>query len=358
MYLTSYISLGNQLLRVGIYTFADLLDSCGNRCALGCIFLRERVSRGLCNLSVAGFVLLLGACAGLPTKNLQSVAAKDGHQETVVESTRFFHRVFSNQKKSANGVLNVYLEGDGLPWIFRYFVVSDPTPRWPLMLHLMERDENAAVYIGRPCYNGFASSKGCSSVLWTAGRYSTDVVSSMVEVLRAEMLKHQATKINLFGHSGGGAIAMLMAEQLSETRSVVTMAGNLDTDAWTSLHGYSPLFTSLNPSKRAPLDRRVTQVHLMGGRDRNIPPNLARQWVTSQPNSYGVIFQDFDHSCCWNSQWRSIVRQVTRGAQPLEFAVKPFKIPPRQYLSHQLSGESVQQNLRTVSEYTGHTHIQ
>ncbi len=346
--------LEKQRLRAATYKYADLANSR----LFTRVFWFARSSRYLRYGSLSCLLLLLGACAGLPTKNLQSVAAKSGHKESVVESTRFKHRVFSNQKNALNGVLNVYLEGDGLPWVFRYFVVSDPTPRSPMMLHLMERDENAAVYIGRPCYNGFARSEGCSSVLWTAGRYSTAVVSSMVEVLRGEMLKQGATSLNLFGHSGGGALAMLMAEQLSETRSVVTLAGNLDTDAWTSLHGYSPLFTSLNPSKRAPLDRRVTQVHLMGGLDRNIPPTLARQWITSQPNSYGVIFEDFDHSCCWNSQWRSIVRQVTRGAQPLEFSVRPFKMPSRQYLSRHVSDEAVQQYLRTISKYAGYSHVE
>jgi len=354
VYLTSYIPLDNQRLKVATYTHADL----SNIRSSARVFSFRCASRYLRYGAQVFLLLLLGACAGLPTKNLQSVAAKDGHKESVVESTRFKHRIFSNQKNALNGVLNVYLEGDGLPWVLRYFVVSDPTPRSPMMLHLMERDENAAVYIGRPCYNGFARSEGCTSVLWTAGRYSTAVVNSMVEVLRGEMSKQGATRVNLFGHSGGGALAMLMAEQLSETRSVVTLAGNLDTDAWTSLHGYSPLFTSLNPSKRAPLDRRVTQVHLMGGRDRNIPPTLARQWITSQPNSYGVIFEDFDHSCCWNSQWRSIVRQVTRGAKPLEFTAKPFKMPPRQYLSRHASDEAVQQSLRTISKYTGYSHVE
>ena len=155
----------------------------------------------------------------------------------------------------------------------------------------------------------------------------------MVEVLREEIQRADIQRVNLFGHSGGGALAMLIAERIVETSAVVTLAGNLDTDGWTALHGYSPLYTSLNPTRRAPLDQRIVQVHLMGGRDSNIPPTLARNWVMQQPNSYGVIFRTFDHSCCWDSQWLSVVKQVTRRDVPLNFNVSPFKRPEKRFLS-------------------------
>ncbi len=276
---------------------------------------------------------MLTACGGMPTRHLQAFAAQNHMQESVANSTRFSHRIFRNNQSAQGGALNVYLEGDGLPWIFRYFIVSDPTPRQPLMLRLMSMDDNAAVYIGRPCYNGFAKSQNCSNTLWTSGRYSPSVVNSMVEVLREEMQRADVQRVNLFGHSGGGTLAMLIAEQIKETSAIVTLAGNLDTDAWTTLHNYSPLYTSLNPIKRAPIDRQIVQVHLMGGRDGNIPPTLARNWIMQQPNSYGVIFRKFDHSCCWASQWQSVVRQITRRDVPLNFNVTPFKRPEKRYLS-------------------------
>ena len=52
----------------------------------------------------------------------------------------------------------------------------------------------------------------------------------------------------LIGYSGGGVLAMLLAEQFPATQAVVTVAGNLDTDAWAIEHGYSPLRGSLNPA--------------------------------------------------------------------------------------------------------------
>lgn len=289
-----------------------------------------RVPKGV--LAVLAMVLLLGACAGAPTRHLQSVAVRQGLEESVEQSKRFSHRVFRNAQRLQRDTLNVYLEGDGMPWALRYFVVSDPTPRWPMMLHLMARDESAAVYIGRPCYNGFAKEAGCDASLWTSARYSRTVVNSMVDIVAAELALTGASRVNLFGHSGGGALALLMAEKLPQTDTIVTIAGNIDIDAWTRLHGYSPLFGSLNPRARPALDDAITQVHLLGEGDRNIPPSLALEWIGRQPNSYGVVYAGFNHSCCWSKDWARIVRQVSRGDNPLQFRYKPFKLPERRFL--------------------------
>lgn len=287
-------------------------------------------------LRLAGLMVFLGAflsaCAGAPTRNLQVIAAKQGMSESVESSQRFSHRVFSNDKPLNRGTLNVYLEGDGLPWAFRYIIVSDPTPRFPMMLNLMALDESAAVYVGRPCYNGFAKSQGCNSTLWTSARYSEKVVSSMVDIVRKEANRRGANRVNLFGHSGGGALALLMAEKLPQTGTLVTVAGNIDIDGWTELHGYSPLYESINPVKRPGLDESIIQVHLLGGADTNIPPSLARQWIWKQPNSYGVEYEHNNHGCCWKPEWRRLLKQIGRGDLPLQFSTKPFKLPERRFL--------------------------
>ena len=141
-----------------------------------------------------------------------------------------------------------------------------------------------------------------------------------------------ATYINLFGHSGGGALALLMAENLPSTKTVVTIAGNIDVEGWTQLHGYSPLLDSLNPATRPALDESIVQVHLLGGEDDNIPPTLARKWIFEQPNSYGVEYQGYTHGCCWKPEWRRLLKQIARGDLPIQFSSKPFKLPDRRFL--------------------------
>ena len=92
----------------------------------------------------------------------------------------------------------------------------------------------------RPCYFGLELDDTCDANYWTYARYSEKVVGSMVDVI-AEQTR-QYSEVVLLGHSGGGAMALLIAEQLPNVTAVVTIAGNIDTEAWTQHHGYTPLY--------------------------------------------------------------------------------------------------------------------
>ena len=278
-------------------------------------------------LFVLCFLFTLGACATSPRDSISASAQRYGMQESEVRSAQFTHVIYRNYRTQEQlDTLNVYLEGDGIPWILRYFRSTDPTPRSALMLRLMAKDPAPSLYLGRPCYNERVRSKNCGSEHWTSGRYSTVVVESMAAVLTQEMERLNVKSINLYGHSGGGALALLLAEQIPAVSRVLTLAGNLDTDAWTSHHGYSRLYTSLNPARRLALPARVEQIHLMGGRDSNIPPSLVRNWVNMQRNSYGVTFDEFDHGCCWSRIWRDVLSTLHAGP-PYRFSGRVFKTP-------------------------------
>jgi pimeloyl-ACP methyl ester carboxylesterase len=113
-----------------------------------------------------------------------------------------------------------------------------------------------------------------------------------------------------FGHSGGGTLAMLLAERFSQTRGVVTLAGNLDPDAWTRHHEFSPLLTSLNPARRTVPDVKVLQLHLLGGRDENIPPSLSYAALERQSHARIRLIPDFDHNCCWHWVWPEVLESL------------------------------------------------
>ena len=277
-------------------------------------------------------VMLLQSCAMSPPQRLQATAQSLGFEDAVVSAAGFDHRVFRNGNYESvvragrrGAVLHVYLEGDGTPWRMQHFITSDPTPRFPMMLRLMALDQRPAIYLGRPCYNGFAEAEGCSPAMWTSARYSPTVVDSMAMALSREIKRIGATRVTLFGHSGGGALALLMAARLTEIRTVVTLAGNLNIDAWTTFHGYTPLYTSLNPALQPPLAGRVRQFHLLGMRDRNIPPSLVKPWVLQQRNAFGYEFRSYDHACCWEDLWPLLLRQVDRRQPQLPGRV--FKRP-------------------------------
>ena len=116
----------------------------------------------------------------------------------------------------------------------------------------------------------------------------------------------------MIGYSGGGVLAWLLAERIPEVRVLVTIAANLDIDAWTGRHGYSPLRGSLNPAVRGPLPDRVAQLHLVGSRDTNVPPALVRAALHNAGSNDRVVTVNSDHRCCWESHWPVVIDEIAR----------------------------------------------
>ncbi len=117
-------------------------------------------------------------------------------------------------------------------------------------------------------------------------------------------------QIVLIGYSGGGALAALLESRVADVAGVVTIAANLDIDAWTTFHGYDALGSSLNPIRqlRAP---DIPHLQLVGRRDTKVPPSISRAYSTTQPNVELIEFEHFDHVCCWADQWPSILPQLS-----------------------------------------------
>ncbi len=209
-----------------------------------------------------------------------------------------------------NTTLHIYLDGDGSPWINHRWISSDPTPRNPLMLKLMQQDENTSIYIGRPCYFELNLSPACSNKLWTSHRYSPAIINSMLAVINHRIKHYQAKRIILIAYSGGGTLAMLMAEQLPNITGILTIAANLDINAWTEHHGYSPLTGSLNPIDRLALPKNIFQLHLAGGKDNNIMLKHIKTYAKKQHLAQVRIFEEYDHHCCWEEIWPSILTLI------------------------------------------------
>lgn len=254
------------------------------------------------------FVVLLSGCVLLPTERTRYFATQYDFERQELKGTDFTHVVYFTRQTSPAETLHVYLEGDGLPWATRFTVAGDPTGWQPLMLQLMALDDKPSLYLGRPCYDGFAQETSCHPSLWTSARYSGTVVDSMVAVLSRIVIRQGIKHLRFFGHSGGGALAMLLAAKFPQTRSVVTVAGNLDTDAWTKLHRYSRLSLSMNPAHQPPLDSSIQQLHLLAGRDKNIPPRLVQHGISRQRDAQVCLIPTFSHRCCWNRIWTAVAR--------------------------------------------------
>ncbi len=252
--------------------------------------------------------VLLAGCA-TPAQRLDERAAQLGFSWAVLQGAEFTHVVYRNAVAARGGLLHIYLEGDGTPWLNYTQIAADPTPRNPLVLALMAQDPAPSLYLGRPCYHG-QSAPGCNPLLWTARRYGPEVVGSMAAALARRLEREDAAGLVLIGHSGGGTLAMLLAERFPQTRAVLTVAGNLDPDAWTEWHAYSPLTGSLNPAVRPPLPPGIVQLHYAGGRDDNVPARQIRAAARRQLRGAVRVIDRFDHVCCWQTAWPDILADL------------------------------------------------
>ena len=234
-----------------------------------------------------------------------------------LQGTEFHHLAYVAGALESSDSLHVYVEHDGTPWLDLTRPAADPTPRMPLALELMAQDTGPRLFLGRPCYfvtvEESKSNSICTPLLWTHQRYSSQVIASMVAALRRFLTLHPFRRVVLIGYSGGGTLAWLMAAQVPEAAAIVTVAANLDTDGWTRIHDYSPLAGSLNPALMPPLPPTISQLHYVGGRDRNVPPSVVQSFARRHPGARVIELADFDHECCWIERWPNLLEEVQRA---------------------------------------------
>jgi dienelactone hydrolase len=203
--------------------------------------------------------------------------------------------------------LTIYIEGDGLAWTTPTLASSDPTPRDPLGLRLaLAHPGGAAAYLARPCQYVDAEAIHCSRRYWTNARFASEVVTASDRAIDILKARFKATHLTLVGYSGGGAVATLLAALRRDVDILVTVAGNLDHQAWTDYQRISPLDGSLNPADKIAGLRGIKQWHFVGGKDDNLPPELAKGFARRFPPSERpvvMIEPEFDHRCCWAENW-------------------------------------------------------
>jgi dienelactone hydrolase len=272
----------------------------------------------------AGLVIAVLACAACATPAQRIDAYARAHEfsrgETAAGPFQLvtYYNAAARQLRAAGfaPIVHVYLEGDGTPWLDATRAAADPTPRDPLALRLMARDPAPSVYLGRPCYHGYAQAAECNPLFWTHARYGVVVVERMASALRRVLADLGQSRVVFIGYSGGGVLAMLLAARFEETAAVVTVASNLDIEAWAQLHGHSALAGSLNPARQPPLSSTVAQWHLTGARDEVVPPALVGAAVANQPAAAVEMFEEYDHVCCWEQGWPDILARLEQRIAP------------------------------------------
>lgn len=264
----------------------------------------------------------LAGCATLPspterTRHADARAQARGWVAEDLEVGRFVLRSY-HPRQGDGGLLTVYLEGDGLAWLSPSLPSADPTPLTPLALQLaLAQPHGSAAYLARPCQ--FVGIDRCTSRDWTSARFAPEGVVDIgraVDRLKASL---GARELVLVGYSGGAAMALLLAARREDVRQVITVAGNLDPDAWAAWHRVQPLAASDNPARHRDELRALPQVHLVGGRDPVMPAELAQRFQAAYPAgtpSQVIEIPGFDHGCCWVQDWAALWKRHAYKGSP------------------------------------------
>ncbi len=266
-------------------------------------------------LCVIWLLALLSGCSVIsPEKrkeNAELLATTHGWRQMTLPADLFTLTAFVPQNIHTTDLLTIYIEGDGLAWISPSRPSSDPSPLHPLGLELaLNHSRGAAAYLARPCqYTNDSQKQHCAVTFWTDRRFAPEVVRAMNLAISQLKQLFGARMVELVGYSGGGAIAALTAAQRRDVIRLVTVAGNLDHQAWTSLHRAAPLKGSLNPADCWENLADIPQLHFVGGVDTNIPYAIARSYQARFPDNAQPeirIVKDFDHICCWAENWPNL----------------------------------------------------
>ncbi len=219
-----------------------------------------------------------------------------------IYSTSYFN-IYSLEKIKNNNKLIIYIEGDGLAWVDRFTISSNPTPTDPLAFKLALIDENDnVIYLARPCQ--FEWSNNCNKDTWTLSQYSTSVLSSYKSIIEELSGKHE--EIHLVGYSGGAGIAMYLGSIGNKSvKSIRTVAGNINHNALTQLLNISSLSKSLNFYPIVKKTNKIPQVHYYGLDDRVVPNQLQILYKNQNTgnNCINIKSVNATHDNGWEDFW-------------------------------------------------------
>jgi len=264
---------------------------------------------------LTSLAFISGCAATMPFINRYSsadkVASSGGFEKCYVKSGRFTLTSYS-RINCPGAPINVYIEGDGVSWLTRTQISSDPTPREPLVLELAAIDpaENVA-YIARPGQYTASGVPDCDASYWSDKRFSEEIINAVNSALDDLKAKGRSREINLIGYSGGAAIAVIVAAKRNDCASLRTIAGNLDPDAVNRYNKVTPLKGSLNPMDFAGNISRISQRHFASAGDRVVPIYITKTFAEKTGDRNGesiTIVGGVTHSAGWQKSWPSFLK--------------------------------------------------
>jgi hypothetical protein len=257
-------------------------------------------------------MIWLTACSSLPTPQERIATADDlarqiSWQRISIDAGGFDLVAYLPSVRRSGEMLTVYVEGDGLAWLANNIPSTNPTPVQALGLRLaLAQPVGNAAYLARPCQYESGAARNCAQRYWTGQRFATEVIDASDRAISELKQRFGASRLTLVGYSGGASVAALVAARRKDVEKLVTVAGNLDHQAWTVWHRVSPLAGSLNPADYRDTLASIPQWHFVGENDKTTPPVLVREFTAGFEYSRVVTLPGYDHVCCWAENWKAL----------------------------------------------------
>ena len=255
---------------------------------------------------VLGLVSALHACTPNITARreaAQSLACSNDFSKVLIKSGKFTLTTYQ-KIKDPKGIVVFYIEGDGFAFVDSNRISHNPTPLRPMLLELATLDNrDNIVYLARPCqYTDLKLDKACTNYYWTCARMSKDIVISITGVIQQIA---QNREVSLVGFSGGGGIAILVAPYISKLKNIITIAGNLDIEAFADSHNAIKMSNSFNPLAFVNYVKNIPQIHISGSQDKVVPSLIAQKFTKKIGKcAKHIVVHNATHGNGWSNVWQ------------------------------------------------------
>lgn len=206
------------------------------------------------------------------------------------------YKLFSADKHlgSMEDKMTIVIEGDGYAWVNRYTLSDNPTPTNPIGLKIASSIEKPTIYLARPCQ--YISDDNCTPAMWSYNRFNNAVMDSYINALDIIKQQYGVKEFDVIGFSGGAYIALFLAVNRNDIKSVTTIAGVLDPDDWTNYHDISPLNIQHDITSLVSKSQNTDFIHICSHDDEIVPCQLTRMFLNNLNSQNTKNHQIIEHN--------------------------------------------------------------
>ena len=232
---------------------------------------------------ITTLTVAITACSNRP-----STAIPDRHELSkngfIQEQSAYPGTVLVKRSLLKNDRVWVFIESDGAAfgtWPTRKPAM--PSVKRSVALGLtLQQTGGDVIYVARPCQFllGETASAECNNPdLWTTQRFSHEAIE-LIEAVIKRSLGDKKRPVTLVGHSGGGTIALAIAQRKQfPVACVITLGSPIDLKSWYGLSGAVPPATAVDPANAISVGQIPPSIFMSGEHDQLVPPSAIGRWA-------------------------------------------------------------------------------